>query len=486
MQAKAAGACLLHRVELDGDRLVLLVDPRGVELRGAVLVGTRATVPGQVAVDVAGVVTLSFDLHPSRWGVSGLALPSGDYVVRLAGPAGDDLPMEGVAAQEVLTDLFRARVAAEDGGLVLQMSAPLRDDEIGTAQQRRLRLAALRPRRKQNAVCFESFYGRTASDNPLGIDRAVARLLPDVTRYWCVTDRSVAVPEGAVPLVQFSEQWWRVRAHARLVVANDWLRWTYPRQPGQHVLQTWHGTMLKRLALDRPGRPPLQRLWVVRQSLRWSALLAQNDYSAQVLRRAYAFRGPVWVTGYPRNDVLADTARATRVREVLGIDADARVVLWAPTWRDDRAGLVEHLDVAAFAAGLPHDHVVVVRGHSRTLAHGADLLLVADVLVTDYSSLMFDFAATGRPLVLFVPDLDHYADVLRGFYFDLRDAAPGPLVDTVAELRSEVLRAQPGDERYAERLATWQQRFTPLDADGRAGERVVRELLRRRWLRAPR
>jgi len=471
-------------------------------LRGLVLASNRAQVaPSSVTLDER-IVTLVFPLLRSHWGADGLPLPSGTFRLVLAGDPGFRLALNpGISPPVVDGPLFRGQLLQHGGEVALTIAAPLTDSERGASNQRRLRLAHLAPRAREQAVYFESFYSRSASDNPLGIDRALARLRPDVTRYWSVGDRSVAVPEGAVPIVEYSEEWWRVRAAARVYVVNDWLRWTFRKRRGQHVLQTWHGTMLKRLALDRPGRTPRMRFAVLRQSMRWNALLAQNDHSAKIFRTAYAFRGPVWQLGYPRNDVLADSARAELVHERLGLPREARVVLYAPTWRDDRSDLIDHLDITRFAAGLPEGHVLALRGHSRTLAHGSDvtgprvidvtsypdmgdLMLVADVLVTDYSSVMFDFAATGKPLVFFTPDADHYDKVLRGFYFDLRELAPGPVVDTEAELHTvlERLAQEPAahEAEYAERYAGWRSRFTPLD-DGHAGERVVRQMADLGW-----
>jgi CDP-glycerol glycerophosphotransferase (TagB/SpsB family) len=139
-----------------------------------------------------------------------------------------------------------------------------------------------------------------------------------------------------------------------------------------------------------------------------------------------------------------------------------------------------------------------VRGHSRTLGQGqelrgdrlvdvtsypdaAELMLVADLLVTDYSSVMFDFAATGKPMIFFTPDLDHYSDVLRGFYFDLLADAPGPVVTTREQLLDAVRDAPRAADKYAERYAAWRARFTPHD-DGHAAERVVQRMLDERWL----
>ena len=256
------------------------------------------------------------------------------------------------------------------------------------------------------------------------------------------------------------------------------------------MLQTWHGTALKRLALHRPGFDPRRMAAVVKESRRWDVLLAQNPYGERILRKAYAFlRRPVWVEGYPRNDVLrTDDGVATRA--ALGIGADERVVLYAPTWRDDREQMVDFLDPVALAEQA--DAVVLVRGHSRTLLPGSDaagprvidvtaypdisrLLVVADALVTDYSSVMFDFSATGKPMYFLAPDLEHYRGELRGFYFDLPARAPGPFVQTQDEL-AEAL-ADPGTvERYAERYAAWQARFNARD-DGHAAERVVARIL---------
>ncbi|MBM3717148.1 MAG: glycosyl/glycerophosphate transferase, partial [Actinobacteria bacterium] len=269
----------------------------------------------------------------------------------------------------------------------------------------------------------------------------------------------------------------------------DWLRRRFARRPGQRVLQTWHGTPLKRLALHRPGFDPRRAVAVVREARRWNVLLAQNPYAARILTKAYAFfRWPVWVEGYPRNDVLrTDDGRATRA--ALGIADGERVILYAPTWRDDRERIVDFVDPAALARDV--DAVVLVRGHSRTLLPGEDargprvvdvtgfpdtarLLAAADALVTDYSSVMFDFSVTGKPMYFLVPDLEHYRGELRGFYFDLVDAVPGPVVRTQDELTRALTEVDPAI--FAERYERWRSVFNARD-DGRAAERVVARIL---------
>jgi CDP-glycerol glycerophosphotransferase len=477
-----------------GSTLRLLVSGTVTAAR---LEGRRARVDGILSPSPAGTVA-EFGLLGDRWGSGGLALPSGGYRLQLATPLGWTSRTSTAAAVTLDHDLFRATVGEGAGGVVVTVNAPLADDERGAAAQKRLERAYRRSRpAPEDAVFLESFYGQSASCNPLGIDRALAELSPATRRYWSVVDGSVAIPEGGIRLIEGSRDWWRVRGSARALVVNDWLRKRYRRRGHQKVLQTWHGTMLKKLALDR-GLGLRTRIAVLRERDRWDVLLAQNPYAARIFRSAYAMKRPIWEEGYPRNDVLHDPVRAAHVRSVVGVPADARVVLYAPTWRDDRTEMVDFVDLAAFAAELGPDHVLLVRGHSRTLRHGqdlfgpglidvtsypdmADLLDVADLLVTDYSSVMFDFAATTRPIVFFTPDLAHYSADLRGFYFDLLAEAPGPVVSTREGLRDAVLASVDGQPEFAARAAAWRERFTPRD-DGSAGARVVERMLAEGWL----
>jgi CDP-glycerol glycerophosphotransferase (TagB/SpsB family) len=494
--------------ELDDHAVSLRGTTPGVIARLA-LVGPRQTIELAVS-QVRDEFTAGASLFDERWGAEGLPPRSDDYRLEVTLEGDVHASARAAVATELdpgfRSQLLRAELRADAGTLVLRVAAPLADDERGASAQKRLE-AQYRRRTAipENAVFFESFYSQTAACNPLAIDRELARVRPDVTRYWSVVDRSIAVPEGAVAIVEGSAEWWRVRADARLLVVNDWLRKRWMPRPHQSVLQTWHGTMLKRLALDREGVGLRTRIAVRRESRRWTVLLAQNDYAATILRRAYAFRGPLWVEGYPRNDVLvwADPAMRRAVRARLGLRPEQRAVLYAPTWRDDAREIVDYLDLPSLPsalAALPGEHVVLVRGHSRTLRHGhdlavdglidvttypdmAELLLAADVVVTDYSSLMFDVTATDTPLVLFAPDREHYERELRGFYFDLLAEAPVPVTDSRAGLIAELARraAAPGPAAEWPALSAWRQRFTALD-DGRAAERVVARIIAERML----
>ncbi|MGI6877959.1 CDP-glycerol glycerophosphotransferase family protein [Microbacterium sp. gxy059] len=469
---------MIATAELDAAEEILIIAGEGERPARASLVGARARVEARLT-GRGKTWKARFALRASRWNGPELPLPAGEYRIEIPGAEiADDIPMT------VLTGL-RISTSGSDVVVGPPVDPELETREAALAVERRY---AAHTAPLENAVFFESFYGRVAGCNPLAIDRELARVAPDVVRYWSVVDLSVEVPDGAIPVVEGSAAWWRARSAARLLVVNDWLRRLFVRRPGQRVLQTWHGTPLKRLALHRRGFAPRRWGAIVKESRRWDALLAQNPYAARILAKAYAFLGrPVWVEGYPRNDVLV-TGDGGATRERLGIAADERVLIYAPTWRDDREQMVDFVDPALLAEQT--GSVVLVRGHTRTLQPGRDtsgprvidvtgfpdtssLLVAADALITDYSSVMFDFSVTGKPMIFLVPDLEHYRGELRGFYFDLVERAPGPVVRTQEEL-VDALAEDPS--AYAGRYASWRARFNARE-DGRAAERVVARIL---------
>jgi CDP-glycerol glycerophosphotransferase len=290
---------------------------------------------------------------------------------------------------------------------------------------------------------------------------------------------------------------------ASLWAANQnqprWMR----RPDHAAYLQTWHGTPLKRMLHDLDsivGRDEGYVGRVDQMISEWSLLLSQSPWATQRLRSAFRYQGEVLELGYPRNDVLLDGSadeRAAGVRKQLGLAGSKKVLVYAPTFRDDqRSGkhftFALPLDVQQMLDRVGDDYEIVVRLHPVVrgkvrLPDGVhnggagismqDLLAAADVLVTDYSSVMFDYAVLGRPMVFFVPDLENYRDRLRGFYFDFEARAPGPLVRTTGQV-VDLLRHPERLGAHAEAMARFREQFCPLD-DGHAGDRVVTELQRR-------
>jgi CDP-glycerol glycerophosphotransferase (TagB/SpsB family) len=286
---------------------------------------------------------------------------------------------------------------------------------------------------------------------------------------------------------------------ADIVISNDHIPLDWEKRPGTTYLQTWHGTMLKRIHNDVLWAPEGRLAYLEHDIARWDLLLSPNSVSTERLRKAFGFTGPIHETGLPRNDVLSSPQRdqiRADLRADLGIGDDQKVVLYTPTWRDDlvfnKTGPQDFefpVDLEDFAERLGGDHVLLLRLHNMVMdrleiAEGSvvrdvcghpdisALYLAADILVTDYSSTMFDFAITGKPILNFTYDLDYFRDELRGFYFDPAEAAPAPLLATSKELVEAIADIDAVTAEHAVEYARFREAFTHLE-DGAATERVL-------------
>lgn len=391
--------------------------------------------------------------------------------------------------------------------LLLSCAPPLDAAERGVRARRLLSgaYAAQRTAPLRETVLFSSFDGRQYSDSPRAVHAELTRRGNGPEQLWVVRDRQARIPAGAIAVEHGSAAWHEALARSRHIVTNTQLPEWFERREGQTVVQTWHGTPLKRIGLDLAGTAQANRAYIdtlQQRARQWSFLVSPNTYSTPVLRRSFGFEGEVLECGYPRNDLFHAPEQAkvaAAVRESLRIPDGKRVVLYAPTWREDqprnrgRYTMDLRLDLAAAERELGADTVLLVRRHylvtdrlpdsgtgfvrdvSRYPEAG-ELMLISDALVTDYSSMMFDFAQTGRPMLFHTYDLEHYRDTLRGFAFDFESRAPGPLIpesgDLIEALRDPV-RATAG---HAGAYEAFRRDFCDLD-DGRAAARVVDRML---------
>ncbi|WP_394289187.1 CDP-glycerol glycerophosphotransferase family protein [Microbacterium sp.] len=473
--------------------------------------GKPTTPPGELAttlqgpVRVVGTTTwgeMRFRLRHEPWGDGERLIPAGRYTLDF----GADEALAGRLPLTLRSEEYRARVEAAPGGLAVVLSAPHEDEEVGPVAQQRLQrwYAVTDLRLDPRAVYLQSYTGQAATDSPAAIHRELRRVRPDLRLRWGVADASVRVPEGGEPVLMHSREWYAALATSAHVVTNvDLERW-FVKRPGQRVLQTFHGYPAKTMGLSAwhaKNFTPLRIERLLRRtSGTWDLLLTPTPEMDRLYREHYRYDGRIHSLGYPRDDVLvAPDAAEVRVdvRRRLGLTddlGDRTAVLYAPTWRDDlatnhrAAPLVSPLDVDELAESLGEDYVVLLRGHRfhrrrpRRTAGSVldvtdypeinDLILAADAAVLDYSSLRFDFALTGRPMVFLVPDLDRY-EAARGFLHDFRASAPGPLLDDPAEV-AEALRDLPSlAATYADRVAAFNRTFN-AHQDGHAAERVVR------------
>lgn len=464
-------------------------------------------------MSVGKLAKYSFPLEHRRWNSITEAPESGMYALRLAydSAAGDKLTYLPPVTSTVQAQLpreeesknFNARVARTPRGaaLTLQFGPPLATSERGKLMQSRIHrgIPALTTGSElRDAVLFESFGGKTVGDSGLGILNEMIRRGDTRPKYWTVADRSIDVPDGVEPLVMYSLEWFEVLHTAKYLINNNNFPFFFRKKPGQVYIQTWHGTPLKKIGNDIEN-PTLSLPYIElmkREAKYWDILIAQNDFAEVVLPKAFGYEGKTLNLGYPRNDsLLGEDASLRRVdiRESLGIPESQKIILYAPTWRDNQRNdnnsyaFVSFLDVKEATRKLGPEYTLLIRGHHNVAGQRFlksefnvidvtaypninDLMLASDLLVTDYSSVMFDFVGSGKPMYFLAPDLDQYRDSVRGFYFDFESVAPGPVVASTAELIDVILN-ESITRNYADLYEEFRHRFAPRD-DGMASARI--------------
>lgn len=317
---------------------------------------------------------------------------------------------------------------------------------------------------KRGVYIFESQYGGRFDDNPKAVydylkkqDNAEHKL------FWSIRyrDRNIVGEEDVNVLYRFSLRWLYYMARAEFWIINARMPQWLPKRKETKYVQTWHGTPLKKLALDMDtfGMPGSSlenyKKNFLAETQKWDYLVAPNQYSKEIFKSCFAFEKTFIESGYPRNDVLYQKNNPEdikAIKERLGLPLNKKVILYAPTWRDDyyisKGKYKFHVpfDMNQLIDVLGDDAVFIFRAHYlvaesldelsthpnvfnfSTNVDISDLYLVSDLLVTDYSSVFFDYANLKRPMLFYAYDYEHYRDNLRGFYFDLEQDAPGPFV----------------------------------------------------------
>ncbi|MFF9187207.1 bifunctional glycosyltransferase/CDP-glycerol:glycerophosphate glycerophosphotransferase [Streptomyces rochei] len=417
-------------------------------------------------------------------------------------PAGFRTPGGRIGVQHRLLAVgsytgFRALRAANRtaGGLLRRLPRP---------QGLRTRLFYRRHLRRPldpGLVVYCAYWGRGYTCNPAAIHAKARELAPHLRSVFLVeADQAHTVPKDVDHAVIGSRRYWEVLARATYLVNNANFAEGVVKRPGSVHLQTQHGTPLKTMGVDQSTYPVVAAASGSFTKLlgrvdRWDYNLSANRHSTRMWERAYPGSYEQLEYGYPRNDVYctATAEDVARVRRALGVPEGSTAVLYAPTHRDWEAGFgAGALDLEAFCEAAGEDVVVLLRAHyfydrgGRSAPSGRvidvtahrsaeDVCLAADALVTDYSSIMFDYANLDRPIVVYADDWEVYRET-RGVYFDLMAAPPGPVARTPEEL-ARVFRdgSWTGRESTALRAA-FRERFCEFD-DGRAAERVVRRVL---------
>lgn len=364
---------------------------------------------------------------------------------------------------------------------------------------------------KKKLIVFESYSGKQYSCNPRAMYDYILQNNLDFQMVWSVNKNHIEqFDKGSIPYVKrFSLRWFILLARAQYWVTNSRMPIWLPKPKHTTYVQTWHGTPLKKLAGDMkevhmPGTTTDKyKDNFHREAQNWDYLLSPNGYSTEIFKRAFQFQKNVVEAGYPRNDFIYinnNLKAIDALKKQHGLPIDKKIILYAPTWRDDqfynkgRYKLDLQLDLQLLQKRLDSDYIILLRMH-YLVAEQFDLepykgfvydfskhvdinelYLLSDLLITDYSSVFFDYANLKRPIIFYTYDIDSYRDKLRGFYFDLETEAPGPVVINTEEVLEEILKFEMvGLGAFAEKYNTFYNNYCYLE-DGFASKRVVEKI----------
>ncbi|WP_279498311.1 bifunctional glycosyltransferase/CDP-glycerol:glycerophosphate glycerophosphotransferase [Actinomadura rubrisoli] len=354
----------------------------------------------------------------------------------------------------------------------------------------------------ENLAVFGAYWYRGYACNPAAIYEKAKELAPHIRGVWVVKPGArKTMPEGVEYVVSGSADYYRTIARAKYFVNNVNFPDHLVKRPGQVHLMTQHGTPLKKMGLDQMefpvGANDMDFKALITRSDRWDYLLSSNPLSSEAWERGFPCNYEMLEIGYPRNDrlVTATEAERDRLREQIGVPEGATAILYAPTHRDYQRRYSPMFDIGRFVEQLGQDHVLLLRAHyyykiknmaadlgwpeGRVIdvsAHPSveDLSIASDALLTDYSSVMFDYANLDKPIVIYANDWETYR-LTRGVNFDLTATPPGVVATTESELVDAFVSRAAWSDTAVKARDGFRARFCPWD-DGHAAERAVRRL----------
>lgn len=357
-----------------------------------------------------------------------------------------------------------------------------------------------------NLIVFESNVAKSVSDSPKVIYDELKKRNTDYKIVWINNRHFPFDDPNLLSVKRLSPSYFKYISKAKYLINNQ----NFPHYIKKHrkaiYIQTWHGTPLKKMLNDVEefqGRDTEYKTRINKAIENWDYLISPSSYATSSFRSAFNYEKKILEVGYPRNDVFYSKAsahikeKAKIIKQKLGIKDDRKLILYAPTFRDDEVNQAKKhiinlkLDLKYLQEKLGEEYILLLRPHviisnalyideslkDFVINAGAyndisDLYLISDICITDYSSVMFDYANTGKPMIFFTYDLEHYRDNLRGFYMDFEKEAPGPLVGTNEQLVRSILNIEDVKKDYQLKYSKFIEKYCEFE-EGTAAEKVV-------------
>lgn len=367
---------------------------------------------------------------------------------------------------------------------------------------------------QKQTILFISFHGKGYSDNPKAIHEYLMQYI-EFSEYrfiWAIKHhkkKNITIPNAKI-IEYFSISYFYYLARSKYWIVNCKLPNYVLKKPNQIYLQTWHGTPLKKLAhdIEVPETTTFYRSGMTLHEMhtsydidvsKYTYMLSPSAFTTKVFQSAFGINAArLLETGYPRNDILSNYTleMVNKVKRKYGIPKDKKVILYAPTWRDNSFTMKGYtftleVDFALWQRLLGPEYIILFKPHYLIVNDFdveqfkdfvyyiepeneiSDLYIISDVLITDYSSVFFDYAILERPIYFYMYDIEIYKNELRGFYLDIYEDLPGDVFVSEREMLEEVVSGVYNDQR----VTTFNQKFNNRE-DGKASERVVNAILR--------
>lgn len=358
----------------------------------------------------------------------------------------------------------------------------------------------------RNLILFESGLGKQYADSPKMIYEEIVKRGIKYKKVWVYNKKHRFNDPNTLTITRLSPAYYYYLIRAGYWINNQNFPHYIRKRKATKYLQTWHGTPLKKMLFDIEnvqGRAEGYTERIGRAVKDWDYLLSPSHYATKSFRSAFHYEGKVLEKGYPRNDILVNPSKEIfdNVKNILKIPEGKKVILYAPTFRDNMTSgnnkftFDLNLDLEKMYQELGTEFILLLRMHVvvknkltippeyenfvmdvSKYPDAQDLLLISDILITDYSSMMFDFANTKRPILFYTFDLHEYRDDIRGFYMDFEKEAPGPLLFDTDQIIDSITNLDNVKLDYRERYKSFINNYCYLD-DGKSSKRIVDELL---------
>lgn len=354
----------------------------------------------------------------------------------------------------------------------------------------------------KNIIFFESFHGKY-NNNPKYIYEKMLELgfNKNYTLVWSYNGDET-IPGNPIIVNSDNEDYYKFLAHAKYRISNA----TFPivdTRPEIIYLQTWHGTPLKRLGYDIGAKTGIGWGHFNNEMPTWNYLISANKYSTKTFKRAFRFNKEILELGYPANDIFyrENDSLISEIKNKLEIDANKKIILYAPTFRDDKFDSDGNryfdleLDLEYLSENLSDDYLLIIKLHSvvseslelnenlkefvidcSNYEDIHELFIISDILITDYSSVFFDYAHSKRPILFFMSDMESYI-ASRGLYYEVFEELPGPQLINNKQILESIINIKSISEEYEDQYDKFYKKYCSI-GHGDSSEKIIKRVFK--------